>query len=338
MNWNSGFSSLYELKIVNPVSWHDAGSLDFTSGSITRNPDNLIESADLTMTEDPGECWVRVYLKARQESDGARVPIFTGLTSTPSRKTDGTRITYDVEVYSVLKPVADVLVDRGYYAPAGADAAQLVADLLSVGAAPVVVDEGSPCLQEAIVAEESTTRLDMAWLFLNAIGWRFRIDGDGTIHVCSAASQSSAVFDAFENDVVELDITDSQDWFTVPNCIRVVSGDKAVEYKDDDPDSHISTVSRKDRRGGTGEIWIQQSASSVGDNESLAEYALRILKDAQAPARTISYKRRYRPDVLVTDLVYLRFPKIRIDGQFRITSQTIELGYGCRTAEEVVAV
>ena len=338
MNWNDGFSALYELMKVDPVSWYDSGSFDLVSGSVRHMDSGLLESADLTMTENPEECWVRVYLKAKQESGGARTPIFTGLTSVPERTGDGTRITYRVECYSVLKPLEDILTPRGYYAPAGAEGAQLVRELLSVGAAPVVVDGESPALLEPIVSEDSTTRLGMAQMILDAIGWRLRISGDGTIHVCEAASEPVAVFDTMDNDIIENATTDSQDWFSVPNCIRVVSGERYVEYKDDDPDDPTSTVSRKAARGGNGEIWLSDSASGLGDKESLAEYAMRKLAESQSPARKVTYARRYRPDVLVSDLVTLHLPVIGIDGQFKITSQTIELSHGARTSEEVVMV
>ena len=338
MNWNSGFSALYELKKVDPVTFEDMGSFEFVSGTIDRVNSGLMESADLTMTENPGERWIRVYLNAKQETGGARIPLFTGLTSAPERALNGHREQFTVECYSVLKPADDILVARGYYAPAGADAGKLVAELLSAGPAPVVMDGESPNLSEAVVAEDSMSRLDVAWLILDAIGWRLRIEGNGTVHVSPPAEDVSAVFDTDENDVVELNVTDNQDWFSVPNCIRVTSGDSCVEYKDDDTDSPVSTIARKKARGGNGEIWASDTASAIGDHESLAEYAVRILREKQAPARTISYTRRYRPGVLVSDLVALRLPSVKIDGQFKITSQSITLGYGCRTAEEVTMV
>ena len=329
MNWNSGFSALYELKRVDPVSWMDAGSFDFKSGSVSRNNEGLMQSADLSMTENPGECWIRIYLKAKQEGGGARVALFTGLTSTPTRDLDGTRTTFPVEVYSVLKPAADVPVPLGYFAPAGADGAQLVKELLSVGAAPVEVEEDSPTLVEAIVAQNTDSRLDVAWMILNAIGWRMRITGDGVIHVCAPASEPSAVFDAFENDVVELSIKDAQDWFSVPNCIRVISGDKSTEYKDSD-----AIEERRQNRGGSGEVWLNDSSPTLGNKESLAEYAMRKLNEAQMPARSVSYSRRYLPDVYPTDLVQIRLPGVGIDGTFRVTEQRIELGYGASTSED----
>ena len=331
MNWNKGFSALYELRKVDPVSFLDMGSFDFTGGAITRSDDALIESADLTMKADPGECWIRIYLKAKQGEDGERVALFTGLTSTPERSVDGNRVTYPVECYSVLKPAEDTLLKRGYYAPAGIEGGRLAAELLSVGPAPVVCEEDSPCLLEPVIAEDTDTNLSMVWKIVDAIGWRIRITGDGTVHICPQAQEVGAVFDALENDSIEPKISDMQDFFNLPNCFRAISGDAYAEARDEE-----SIRRRKESRGGTGEIWEQDSAAAMNEGESLAQYAVRKLKEAQAPARSIKYDRRFRPDVTVRDLVRLHYPKQGIDGVFRVSEQKITLGHGCRTTEEVV--
>ena len=335
MNWNKGFSALYEIKKVDPVSFMDAGSFDFTDGSITRSDDTLVESAELTMKQAPGECWARIYLKAKQGEDGEKVALFTGLTCSPERTIDGNRTSFPVECYSVLKPAEDTLVRRGYYAPAGASGALLIKDLLSVGPAPVLCDEGSPCLLEPIIAEDYDTNLSMAWKIVDAIGWRIRIEGDGTIHICPRPTEISAVFDTLENDCIEPQMSDVQDLFSVPNCFRAVSGDMYAEAKNID-ENNLSIRNRKESRGGTGEIWAQDSAAAMNDGESLSEYAARMPKEAQAPARSIQYSRRFRPDVTVSDLVRLHLPRHGIDGIFRISEQRITLGHGCRTQEEVV--
>lgn len=338
MEWNRGYSALYELRRVDPVSWMDAESFDFISGSINRSSSDQIESADLKMTRRLRECWVRVYLKARQAGSAARVPVFTGLAMTPQTDLDGTRKEYPTECYSVLKPASDTLTARGYYVPAGAPAAQLAAELLSVGPAPVEFDDGSPDLLEPIVTEDSDTHLSVARKIVDAIGWRIRISGDGSIRICPAATEPSARYDAFDHDAIEPKITDADDWYDCPNCMRVISGDKCVEVKDEDPDSMLSISARKAGRGGTGEIWKQDNASGIGANESLAEYAQRKLQEAQAHSREIKYSRRYNPDLTVSDIVDLHYPRQGIDGSFRIISQTLTLGHAIRTEEKVVAV
>lgn len=335
MNWNKGFAALYEIKKVDPVSFMDMGSFDFTGGSITKSDDSLIESAELTMKQDVGECWIRIYLKAKQRENGERVALFTGLTCMPERSIDGSRTTFPVECYSVLKPAEDTLARRGYYAPAGASGALLVKELLSVGPAPIVCEKSSPCLLEPIIAEEYDTNLSMAWKIVDAIGWRIRITGDGTIHICPKPESEAAVFDALENDCIEPRISDVEDWFSTPNCFRAVSGDLYAEAKNID-ENNLSIRSRKQNRGGTGEIWAQDSAAALNEGESLSEYAARMLKEAQAPARSIRYDRRFRPDVTVSDLVRLHYPRQGIDGVFRVSEQRITLGHGCRISEEVV--
>lgn len=338
MDWNSGFSALYELKKVDPVTWFDAGSFDLTGGNISRSDDDLQESATIQMTEDPGECWLRVYLKVKQGQGGARVPIFTGLASTPKRDLDGRRVSYEAICYSVLKPVDDVLAPCGYYVPAGAAGASVAADLLRVGPAPVTIAEDSPGLLEPIVAEEFDTNLSLVHRIIAAIGWRIRIRGDGSISLEPQAEDASILLDTMENDSIELQITDTQDWYSVPNCYRVSYGSSYAVARDDDPDSPLSTVSRQKNRGGTGEIWESEGSVTLGDGESLAEYALRKLREAQAPARTITYTRRFQPDVTVSDLVRLKLPGHKIEGLFRIARQTIALTHGARTNEEVVMV
>ena len=189
MDWNSGLSAIYELREVDPISWMDLGSLDFTAGTITRTDSNLIESASLKMTESVREGWVRIYLKARQAGTGTRVPVFTGLAMTPQRVLNGYMEDNTIKCYSVLKPAEDTLTPRGYYVPAGAPGAQLVAQLLSVGAAPVTFDDYGPELMEPIVTEDSDTNLSVAWKILDAIGWRILLSGDGRIRVCPAATE-----------------------------------------------------------------------------------------------------------------------------------------------------
>ena len=336
MDWNSGFSALYELKKVDPVSWMDAGSLDLMGGSVSRTVSDLIESANLKMTDRVRECWVRVYLKAKQAGSSERDAIFTGLAMTPQRELDGHRENYTTQCYSVLKPASDTLTPRGYYVPAGVYGAQIAADLLRVGPAPVSYEENSPVLLEPIITEDSDTNLSTAWKILDAIGWRIRISGYGKINICPSASEPSAKYNASDRDAIEPKITDSDDWYDCPNCIRVISGDKYVEVKDEDPDSILSVMARKAGRGGTGEIWIQESASSTANGESLAEYAQRKLKEAQAHAREIKYSRRFSPGLTVSDIVSLHYPSVGIDGNFRIVSQTLTLGYAVKTDERVV--
>ena len=329
MNWSNGFSARYYCTVVDTQSWRDLAQFNLISGSVSKTTDSLMESADIVLSDIPSEneVWVRIWLDARQEGDGAHEALFTGLLSVPSVEWDGNRKTYNAELYSVLKPAEDILLPRGWYAPEGLDGAELAAGLLG-GFAPVEYDEDAPILGNAIVAEEGETNLTMARKIVDAIGWRIRVTGRGVIQIRPKEYDPAVSFDALGNDVLELDVTDQTDWFSCPNVFRATCNGRTSVARDDDEESPYSTVSRGR------EIWREDSSANLNTGESLEEYAQRRLREEQSPARVCSYTRRYCPNLLPGDAVRLHYPAQKIDGAFRIRSQQIELGYSARTAEE----
>lgn len=335
MDYSKGFTASYDLTIVDPVSWRDLSHHRLTAGTITRNTDLLMESADLDLTEVPedGEVWIRVWMNAAQEySAETRIPLFTGLTTAPERKLTGKRESYPVSCYSVLKPAADRLLPRGWYASKNENGAGLVKELLSVGAAPVTAAENSPALSSVIVAEDSETNLSMASKILTAIGWSLRISGRGEINIQPENTEVAVTFDAASFDIVEPSITDSNDWYSCPNVFRAVSGSDSAVAKDEDTESKYSIPSRGR------EIWMEETDCTPREGETLQTYAKRRLKEEQSPSRTISYDRRYVPDIYPGDRIRLNYPEEKIRGTFKIINQNITLGFAGKTSEEVIEV
>jgi len=335
MIWSNGFSARYEISIVDPASWRDISFLDMTGGSIDKTTDNLMESADIDMRKIPGdgEVWIRIWLDARQEgSEPMHVPLFTGLTTAPERSINGSRESYSVECFSVLKPASDILMQRGWYAPEGIDGAALASSLLKSGPAPVAYEENSPLLSQSIIAEDNETNLSMAEKIISAIGWRIRVSGDGRIGIMTKASEASAVFDATRNDSLQMQVTDTSDWYSCPNIFRAVMDDSIAVARDEDPESRFS-VSARGR-----EIWMEETDCDLNSGETLADYAKRRLKEEQSPGRKISYDRRFDPSVTAGDIVRIHYPDNMIDGLFRISTQSINLGFGAKVTEEVTAV
>lgn len=331
MIWSAGFTGTYYITIIDPASFRDLHWMEITGGSVERTADGLMQSADLDMTELPedGETWIRIWMDAEQDGSVEHVPLFTGLTSAPSRDLDGLRESFKVECHSVLKAVDDILLDRGFYVPAEVQAPQAVQRLLRRSVAPVEIDaeDSYPTLQGAIIAEDDETALTMAQKVLEAVGWVIRIDGYGTIHIGKPETEVVTVFDSIQNDVMELSITDERNWFDCPNVLRCISDDLTAVARDDDPASPLSIVSRGR------EVWAQETGVKLGSNESLAAYTIRRLKELQSPARTADYSRRFDPDVSVGDLVRINHPEIGIDGTFRVQSQSMELSHGCAVKE-----
>ena len=332
MDWSKGYSASYYMTRVDPATWRDVERIEITGGSIKRNTDGLMQSADVDCVNyQRGEIWVRVYLDTAQNGAHAHEALFTGLATSPERDYNGRMSTSTLNGYSVLKPSDDVILPRGWYAPAGVSAADQVAKLLRIGPAPVTVADGSPALTGAIIAEDGESRLTMAQKILTAIGWRLRITGDGRISVESVPLAPVASFDPNYNDVIETQIGVSMDWYSAPNILMCTDEDMTAIARDDSRSSPLSTVNRGR------EVWEFEANCDRGDNESIAEYAQRRLAELQQVEITADYDRRYVPEVLPGDLIRLSYPGQGLDGIFAVCDQSIELGHAARTSERVTA-
>ena len=278
------------------------------------------------------EQWIRVYLDAKQNGTITHVPLFTGLATSPKKDLEGRFITTPLECYSVLKPCQDVLLQRGWYAPAEISCGNILKNLLSVTPAGVEIGDNIPSLTRAIIAEDGESNLSMVEKILNSINWRMRLSGDGTIYIEPKPSSVSVAFDALENDSIETNVSMERDMFSCPNVFSAISDDLSAIARDDNPNSIVSTVSRGR------EIWMEETDCDLADNESVADYALRRLKEEQQIATSVSYDRRFFPDIEIGDLIRMHYPEQGIDGIFQVSSQSISLGYGCKTSEEVKSV
>lgn len=334
MDWEKGYSARYQLYRIDPKSWRDVERLELISGDIDLSSDGLLASMSLEAPALPTdrEVWLRVYLDARQSgSEPERVALFTGLTGAPEVKYDHGSPTYSADLYSVLKPAQDVLLQRGWYAPAGLPGGIIARNLLE-GYAPITIADDAPVLQSAIVAEDSETRLSMAEKVVSAMGWRIRLTGSGRIVIEPKPTAAAATFDATAFDVIETDVTVSRDWMSAPNVVRATVGDTVAVARDDSGASPLSVKSRGR------EVWQESDDVSLSGTESLSEYAARALEEAQATAEKISYSRRFVPGVGIGDIVRISYPEQGIKGRYRITSQGITLGYAAKTAEEAVKI
>jgi len=333
MEWNKGYTASFYACFVDPVTWRDMESFQITGGSISRSEADLKEAADIQCIDydQSRERWVRVWMDTRQGGASAHTALFTGLATSPDKTFLGPIAETPVIMSSVLKPAADIHLQRGYYAPVNVAGGRIVADLLSVTPAPKEVADYSPALKTAIIAEDKESRLTMALKILDAINWRLTISGTGTIRIGPKPTEPVVRFDSAENDSVEPEVSVSYDWFSCPNCFRAIADGVSAVARDDDPDSIMSTVSRGR------EVWMEEDDCDLAEDETLAEYARRRLKEEQALSTILNYDRRYHPDANVGELIRLHYPKQKIDGVFRITEQSVDVGSGT-TSEEVNGV
>lgn len=339
MEWQKGYTASYYACRVDPVTWLDRERIEITGGSIKKENEGLLESCDISTIDYPyedSEEYIRIYMDASQENAGTEhSALFTGLAVSPDKDASAANVKSTVTCYSVLKPAEDVYLQRGWYVPAGVNAASMIDQLLSVCPAPKEYDaELSPNMASSIIAEDDETNLSMVWKILQAINYRLLIDGTGTINIVPQASDDdiSGTFDPVDYDVIETEIKIKRDWFECPNVYMAIDGDLTAIARDDDENSPLSTVNRNR------EIWRQDSSVSLADNESIEQYAQRCLKEAQQISVEASYNRRYIPGIAPTDNVQLNYPAQGLNGVYKVKSQSIDLGYGAKVSEEVMSL
>lgn len=329
MAYNSGFTARYYAEIIDPSTWSETGIMQIIDGSVARKATDLRQTASLTVTDYDydTEQWVRVYMDAKQESSITHEALFTGIVTNPKREIEGVVVTKPLECYSVLKPCEDIILDRGWYVPAGANGGAVIKRLLEATPAPVDIADGAPELSDFIVAESDESNLTMIDKILDAIGWLLQITGDGTIHILPKPQEPAAVFSAKGLDIIEKSLTITKDWFACPNVFRASAGDATAVARDDDPDSPLSTVSRGR------EIIMAEDDVTLATNEGIGQYAQRRLKEEQAIVESAEYSRRYVSDVNVGDKVKLIYDEI--DGTYTVDEQNITLTYNGQTTEKV---
>lgn len=335
MDWSKGFSASYYATIVDPVIWSDLERIEISSGSISRTDSDVMETASVECEyfDVMRELWIRIYLEVKQNDELYKGPLFTGLLTAPNHSISNGHITTNIDCQSVLKPAKDILLDRGWYVPSVTNSGKVIKDLLSVSPAPIIIEDGSPDIGLNIIAEDGETRLSMVEKIIDSTpGWSLKITGNGEIYYGKQSNIPSIIFDENAYDAIGLDITFENSWHECPNVLRVEGDDIVVIVKDEDPESSLSIPSRGR------EIWDTEYNSTAGTIDELTLFARQTLKERQENLYKISYTRRYQPDLNLSDVVELNYPRYNILGKYRIESQTINLEYGVSVSESAVRI
>lgn len=328
MDYTKGYTAKFYVAIVDPDTWMDTTMMKVEAGSIKRDKTGLRHSAEITVPDftENEEKYIRVYMDILQNGELEHIPLFTGLATSPTRKIDGAIKRHPLEVFSVLKPLDDIKLPRGYYITAGMSAGAAVRRLLQGTPAPFEIEADSPIIMDYIVAQDNESNVSMIDTVLDTAGWQLTIDGSGAIHVGPQKETPSVTFSP-ANDVIEKVINVKRDWYKCPNVLRATSGDMYAVARDDDPDSMLSTV----KRGR--EVVAVETNVTLGSNEGIGEYADRRLKELQDAAEEAEYTRVFVPELNVGDVVSANYEQIQ--GRYTVKSQTIQLTHGAQTTETI---
>lgn len=322
MLWDKNYAVSYYATIVDPVTYVDKDRFELKDGSyITKVGSGLRCSAEINIDfKIDEELLIRIYMDTEQDQTAGHNALFTGYAVSPKHKLDGNLISQSVPCYGILEHAEDVLLPLGWYASAGRPATDIIKELLED--VPLEIEGVSPTLNGYIVAENNETKLSMTDKILTSIGWNMTVDGLGTVHLKQPSTEPVAIFSA-DYDMIEPSIDIEQDLYSVPNVFRVIYGDTSAIVRDTDSQYSIEKRGR--------EIWAQEEISELPDDMSLAQYAYSRLKELQKVGRTITYARRFMPNVDVGDVVAFNYDEI--EGNYRIKNQKITLTHNGRTEE-----
>lgn len=336
IDWTRGYSAAWRAYRVDLRTWTDAEMVGgIESLTVERTCDgnaSLLESASLTVSthgiQQWSECYVRVAMLATQGGETERVDVATLLCSSVSGETVRGGQVLDVDGRSVLWPASVRLLPAGSYAPAGVDAVAYVVSMLRACIAAPIVASGSAILMDAIVFDIGTSVLEAAWLVLRACGYTMRIDGDGTVRIGPEPSEPSIVLDRTGARLMHTSVKQSLDWSGVPNRYYAVDGEQMACAVNDDPNSITSTVTR----GYVVDV-VDTSPVRVG-GETLDAYCHRKLAEASMAYDERTYSREYVPGVVPGDIVRATLPLAGLDGDMRITRQSLTCGAGIVVEEK----
>ncbi len=335
IDWTRGYTARWRVCRVDPRTWADGDELPGFVGAKVEHTDQgdapLIDSGSLELVTDGSGFeigYYRLTMVAEQGGATERADIATLWCEASGGSFNAGTDTLDIEGRSVLWPASVALMPRGSYAPMGADGASwAAARLREVLAAPVELNGGFT-LSSWVVFDDGTSVLEAAWAVLRAGGYTIRIDGDGTVRIGPMPTEPALVLDEARSRLLAPSVAHSIDWSSVPNRYVAIEGTRLAMVINDDPESPTSTASRGYRRDA-----LDTSPSRV-NGESLEAYAARKLEEASTVLDVRTYSREWWPGVQCGDIVRGSIATVGMDGDLRVTKQSVECGMGAQVTEE----
>lgn len=349
IDWTASMDQSFEFYIVDPNTWKDRIQLrNVKTCTITRDSDSeTLGSATIDVDEPIGECYIRVYLIARQNGYREKRPLGTFLIQTPSTSFDGKSQSYSIDAYTPLIELKETLPPIGYSLRKGEKIMECAYRLAREQMrAPVVATDSRKELFYNFVSNTDDTWLTFLSDLISNAEHTFDLDELGRVLFSprqeTAALQPVWTFNDDNSSILLPEITIDRDLYGIPNVVEIVYSDpdskasNAYYYArcvNDDPDSPTSIVNR-----GREIVYRETDPDLIGDptEHQIHVYAERRLKELSSLECTVTYKHGYCP-TRVGDCVRLNYSRADLlNVKARIVSQTITCDLGCQVTEKAV--
>lgn len=342
IDWTAGMSQTFRYCKVDPSTWEDAETLESVTAASIKFDFGLETLGNASLSLDGGvdECYVRVYLSARQGSEREDVPLGTFLVQTPVVESDGRRRTSRCACYSPLLEAREKYPAIGAMAPSGTTAEATAGRLLSASMrAPFQLDDEGSALRSAVVADPSQNVLEYAIQLLDIADKHLTVDGLGRVGIAPNIEPGSAqprwVFRDDSASIVKADKRDAMDWYGIPNTVEVVwsgGGRHIVKTSvNDDKDSPLSIAGR----GRAVVLRVLNPSITNPSPDDLQAYADRELRRLCAMDRTVTVRHGWC-GVRMGDCVRLELERDGIYANGIVTAQTVTCETGCECESTIV--
>lgn len=343
-DWTKAMSQTFEYYLVDPGTWGNKQRIDtIKSSSISWDSDaETLGSASIELTEQLGECYIRIYLVVIQNGVKESFPLGTFLVQTTSSKFDGMVRSMPMDAYTPLLELKDTLPPLGYTISKDSNIMDYANKLVAQQArAPVVDAKCDTTLYSDFIANSDDTWLTFLTDLLANAKYQFGLDEMGRVIFLPIQEMTKLQpvweFNDDNSSILYPDVSVSHDLYGIPNVVEVIysssTENQVFRVENNDTTSPISIVNR-----GREVVYRETNPDFTADptTAQLEEYAKSLLKSKSSIEYTVSYSHGYCP-VRVGDCVRLNYSRAGLDGvKAKVISQSIDCTPGCKVTETAV--
>lgn len=340
IRWNESYSLQIRIMSVDKNTWVNKKELTNVIGvSIHKTANDeypLLESGDMQFVSDTASPfengWYRIEALFQQGGVAARLPLATLMFASYGGTTKWNYTDYDVQGYSVLKPLEERVLRTGEYIPKGENVSRWIANKIKeCTPAPVLIRNGFT-LTDPLVFASGTSYLQAIWTALDAKGYVIQIDGNGRIIITKMPSNPALVLDSSTAGLIVPEISWNADISNIPNryyAVSPIDGTIAVARNVD-----VSSPTSYQKRG---RRWVDyfDDSPSLTDGESIDQYARRKLQEVSDHFEKINIEHEFVPDVTVFDKIRCYLPNQNIEGLYVVEAQELSIGNGITIKESL---
>lgn len=343
-DWTKSMEQTFEYYEVDPATWKDKKRLtNITTSSITRDMSvDTLGSANISIINMVGECYIRIYLVTNQNGLTEKHPLGTYLAQTPQSSFDGKNNTVSMDAYTPLIELKEKPIPLGFTILKEENILDNAYLLTNDGCrCPVVKTTSDKTLTENFVANYDDKYITYIKDLLSLGKYQFDVDEMGRVLFRpiqkTEALQPVYTFDDSNSSILYPELTLKHDIYGIPNVVEIyytINGHLLYSIaKNEDVDSPTSIPNR-------GREIIHRitdpGLSGIPTQEQIDEYAKDVLKEMSSVDYTITFTHGYYP-CRPGDCIRLNYKKAGLqDVKAKIISQNITCNSGTKVKTTAV--